>query len=41
MHNTVEPQFKELPQNEVLEITNGYLYPNNSGILMKNNETLL
>ena len=41
MHNTVEPQFKELVQNEVLEITNGYLYPNNSRILMKNNETSL
>ena len=41
MHNTVETQFKELLQNEVLEITSGYLYPNNSGILMKNNETSL
>ena len=41
MHNTVEPQFKELLQNEVLETTKGYLYPNNSRKLMKNTETLL
>ena len=41
MHNTVEPQFNEPLQNEVLEITNGYRYPNTSRILMKNNETSL
>ena len=31
----------ELLQNELLEITNGYLYSHNSRILMKNNGTLL
>ena len=41
MHNTVEPQFKELLQNKVLEITNGYLYPNKKITKPRYNEQIL
>ena len=40
--NTVEPRYNESLHNEVLDVTNGFLYPSNSKIYEKellHNET--
>ena len=37
-HNTVEPQYNEPVYNEVLGITNDFLYPSNSKNINNNNE---
>ena len=40
--NTVEPHYNEPPRNEVLDITNDFLFPSNNKIYEKepqNNET--